>query len=155
MTEKKGVISMTLKVKGMHCAACATLIDKILTKQPGVSNVEVSYGAERMKIDFDPATITIDKMNQVLAKLGYRVLKPEEETKTFEEEEKRRQEEIKELRNLTIISFLFSSPIILYYMLVHMFNITHVHEFFALINLSRPVLSDVASYVNFIFWIAV
>ncbi len=155
MTEKKGVISMTLKVKGMHCAACATLIDKILTKQPGVSNVEVSYGAERMKIDFDPATITIDKMNQVLAKLGYRVLKPEEETKTFEEEEKRRQEEIKELRNLTIISFLFSSPIILYYMLVHMFNITHVHEFFALINLSRPVLSDAASYVNFIFWIAV
>lgn len=120
--------TQVLKVKGMHCAACSTLIDKILTKQKGVSDVEVSFGAERMKVAFDPSQITVERMNELLGKIGYKILKPEEEAKTFEEDQKHREEEIHELRNLTIISFLLSSPIIAYYMAVHMFNLTHVHE---------------------------
>ncbi len=124
---------LTLKIRGMHCAACSQLIDKMVSKQDGVITVDANFGSERLYIEYDTDKIALIKVKEVMAKMGYTLVLPNEEKK-LEDEREAREKEIKELRNMAIISFLISSPIIIYYMLVHMFNLFHVHEFFAMLE---------------------
>ena len=44
---------LVLKVKGMHCTSCSTLIDKLVGKQPGVISIKTNYGAEKAAMEFD------------------------------------------------------------------------------------------------------
>lgn len=60
-----------LKVKGMHCASCASVITKKLTNLPHIHSVSVNYGNEKAKIDFDERVVSINEMNNEIGKLGY------------------------------------------------------------------------------------
>ncbi len=111
----------------MHCANCSVLIHKILLSQKGVALANANYGAERLIVEYDPALLTLEKMRELLKKVGYTLLVPKEGVAEEEEVEKHRLEEIKTLRRRTIISFVLASPIIIYYMVVHMANLQHVH----------------------------
>jgi len=117
------------KVRGMHCAACAGLINKILIKQKGIKEVNANYGSEAMNVMYDSEQTSPEEMNKVLGKLGYSIIIAEEEGKSEEMFEQERQKELSNLKKRTIISFILASPIILYYMAVHMFNLTHIHAF--------------------------
>ncbi|MDQ1281862.1 MAG: P-type Cu+ transporter, partial [Patescibacteria group bacterium] len=59
------------KVKGIHCASCASIITKKVSALPNVNNVSVNYANEKAKIDFDPSLLSIDTINQEVSKLGY------------------------------------------------------------------------------------
>ena len=113
------------RIQGMHCASCAVLINTILQKQKGVQSVNASFGAEKLSIAFDPSIIPEEKILSLGKSLGYTFLS--EESKTEEEFKKERESHIRDLRNRTIVSFLLASPIIGYYMAVHMLNLQHVH----------------------------
>ncbi len=113
------------RIEGMHCASCAVLINKVLAKQKGVQSVNASFGAEKLVIEFDHELITEEKIKQLVKALGYTLILEEE--KTEEEFKKERDARMRGLRNRTIISFLLASPIIGYYMAVHMLNLQHVH----------------------------
>ena len=116
-----------LKVKGMHCASCSVLIDKLVGKQPGVSSIKTSYGAERTTVEFDEKKITLEKIDELVHKLGYDIIRPDEEGATVEEEEAKERRQIVEAKRRVIAAFALASPIIIYYMAVHMFNLKHVH----------------------------
>jgi len=120
-----GNIQKLYRIQGMHCASCAVLINTVLGKQKGVESVNASFGAEKLSISFDPSLISEEKILGIGKSLGYSFI--EEESKTEEEFKQEREAHITELRNRTIVSFLLSSPIIGYYMAVHMFNLQHVH----------------------------
>src|SRR3989344_3262774 len=113
------------RVQGMHCASCAVLINTVLGKQKGVASVNASFGAEKLSIAFDPGIIPEDKIKSLGKSLGYSFF--EEESKTEDEFKRERESHVRDLRNRTIISFILSSPIIIYYMAVHMLNLKHVH----------------------------
>lgn len=115
------------KIHGMHCASCSVLIHKTLERQKGVFAASANYGSEKLVLEYDPEQITIDKIKELLGKLGYTLITAEDKARLEEETEKTRVEEIKKLKKRVIVSFSFASPIILYYMAVHMFNITHIH----------------------------
>ena len=117
------------KVRGMHCAACSNLINKILGKQKGALEVNANFGSESANILYDPDQITPEQMNAILQKIGYTLIIAENDDKSEELFEAEREREIASLKKRTIISFILSSPIILYYMSVHMFNLQHVHAF--------------------------
>ena len=57
---------------GMHCASCARLIERSLTKIPGVSSAAVNYGSEQATIEYgspaNPGTLV-----KVIEKTGYKV----------------------------------------------------------------------------------
>ncbi|HYE22125.1 MAG TPA: heavy metal translocating P-type ATPase [Verrucomicrobiae bacterium] len=131
--------SIVLRVRGMHCAACALLINKLLAKQLGVSQVEASFGAERVKLTYDPSKISLPQMDEFLHKLGYDLVRPEEEVDTEAIEKHRKKEQIAAKRRV-ILAFIISTPIIVYYMSVHIFNLRHVHEVFGI-------------DLNFIYWV--
>ncbi len=117
------------KIKGMHCAACANLINKFLLKQKGVLEANANFGSESLNVLYDDSSITLEQMNVVLKKLGYSLIIAEKESESEELAEMERQKEIKNLKKRTVISFILASPIILYYMTVHMFNLKHIHAF--------------------------
>ncbi|MCC7160193.1 copper-translocating P-type ATPase [Candidatus Nomurabacteria bacterium] len=65
----------TFKVKGMHCASCASIITKKISALPHIKDVLVNYGNEKAKIDFDPSLVTLDTINKEIDKLGYSLIR--------------------------------------------------------------------------------
>ena len=70
----------SLKIAGMSCAACALRIEKGLGKVEGVSSANVNFAMERATVEFDDKLANTQKLEQVVAKLGYSIIK-EVETK--------------------------------------------------------------------------
>src|SRR6185312_9378769 len=58
-------------VEGLRCAACGWLIEQTLGRAPGVHEVAVNALARRVRLDFDPATVSLAALMQRLAQLGY------------------------------------------------------------------------------------
>ncbi len=61
----------TLKIKGMHCASCATIITNKVSKLGGVDDIAVNFATEKATVSFDDNVITIPQMNNEIEKLGY------------------------------------------------------------------------------------
>jgi len=150
---------VVLKVKGMHCASCSILIDKLLAKQEGIVSIQTNYGNEKTAIEFDEEKISLEKIDELVGKLGYDLILPDEAGETAEEEETKDALRIKQAKRRVIAAFALSAPIIIYYMLIHMFNVTHVHEFFDFINIATPVLTGEgilawgSFLTNYLFWL--
>jgi len=119
---------LVLKVKGMHCASCSILIDKLLHKQEGVIHSNTSYGAQKVAIEFDESKISLVQIDEFVNKLGYDVVRPDEETGSLEEDEKAEERQRLLAKRRVVASFVIASPIIAYYMGVHMFNLPHIHQ---------------------------
>ncbi|MBP6904826.1 MAG: cadmium-translocating P-type ATPase [Candidatus Pacebacteria bacterium] len=61
----------TLKIKGMHCASCATVITNKVSKLEGVDSVNVNFATEKAAVSFDGDVVSIHQMNNEIEKLGY------------------------------------------------------------------------------------
>ncbi len=61
----------TYKIKGMHCASCASIIETTFKKTEGVHSAEVNYGTEKAKISFDTSRITPSDLSKKIEPLGY------------------------------------------------------------------------------------
>lgn len=61
------------RIKGMHCASCASIIEKTFKKTDGVNSVEVNYGTETAKIGFDESKIKLADLSKKIEKLGYSI----------------------------------------------------------------------------------
>lgn len=66
----------TFKIKGMHCASCAGIIEKTFKKQTGVTSAEVNYGTESAKVAFDAEKISPHHLSQSIEPLGYSLVIP-------------------------------------------------------------------------------
>jgi Cu+-exporting ATPase len=60
-----------LPIIGMHCAACATRVEKALNKAPGVQQAGVNYATARATVHYDPQTTNIQQLRDVVKKSGY------------------------------------------------------------------------------------
>jgi Cu+-exporting ATPase len=59
------------KVKGMHCASCASIVERAVKKLDGVESVSVNNVNEHARISYDENLNSIESFNQVLEPLGY------------------------------------------------------------------------------------
>lgn len=66
--------SISVPVKGMHCASCATTIKKALSKVDGVQNCEVNIATEKANIEFDPSKTNIDSLSKKIEPYGYTLI---------------------------------------------------------------------------------
>lgn len=64
----------TLHIGGMTCAGCQNIIEKALKRTVGVSKAEVRYTKGTATITYDGATLSIEKIHDVIRKAGYEVL---------------------------------------------------------------------------------
>ncbi|MEK3712409.1 heavy metal translocating P-type ATPase [Paenibacillus sp. FSL R7-0333] len=65
----------TLQITGMTCSACATRIEKGLSRMEGVSRANVNLALEQATVGFDPAVADVAQMEEKIRSLGYDTLK--------------------------------------------------------------------------------
>jgi P-type Cu2+ transporter len=63
-----------LAVVGLHCAACAWLIENIAARTPGWQSARVKMSDHSINILFDPAVIRLSKIARLLHQLGYELM---------------------------------------------------------------------------------
>ena len=63
--------SITIGITGMHCASCASTIEKSLLKISGVSEANVNFAAETATARFKPDTVAISDLEKAISDAGY------------------------------------------------------------------------------------
>jgi Cu+-exporting ATPase len=66
--------SQTYKIKGMHCASCASVIEKTFKKTEGVESAEANYGTESVKVIFDESKVTPENLSKKIEPFGYSLI---------------------------------------------------------------------------------
>ena len=61
----------TLPVEGMTCASCVARVEKALKRVDGVSAAAVNLATEKATVRFDPAKVTLEKLQASVADSGY------------------------------------------------------------------------------------
>jgi len=70
------IIKNTYKIKGMHCASCASIIEKTIKKVDGVESANVSYGTEGVKLSYDESKTNLKNISEKIEKFGYSLIIP-------------------------------------------------------------------------------
>jgi Cd2+/Zn2+-exporting ATPase len=63
--------SLNMRVEGMDCAACALKIENALKRLPGVSDINVNYGAESLVLNHDTDRTSRQVIEDKIRDLGY------------------------------------------------------------------------------------
>ncbi|MBS3172295.1 heavy-metal-associated domain-containing protein [Candidatus Woesearchaeota archaeon] len=66
-----------LFIEGMHCASCASNIERSLKKIKGVKSVNVSLMTRKAIVDVD-STVKDDDLKKAISRTGYKLIKIEE-----------------------------------------------------------------------------
>ncbi|MCA9140320.1 MAG: heavy metal translocating P-type ATPase metal-binding domain-containing protein, partial [Planctomycetales bacterium] len=66
-----GNLATELSVSGLHCAACAWLIENIASRTPGWRLARVKLNRHTVQIVFDPSQIKLSQIAQLFGRLGY------------------------------------------------------------------------------------
>lgn len=69
-----------LRIDGMDCATCATVIEHALQRMDGVLEASVSYAAERLRLEFDAVKVDRAAIVGRIQALGYSVQEESRET---------------------------------------------------------------------------
>lgn len=130
-------------VTNMSCAGCAAGVEKTLQAQPGVKSAAVNFADSSVVMEFDPAVTTPEKLREIIQAMGYDIITEDpEEARLIKEE--RAESNYKKLKRNTILSWIFSIPVMVISMLF--MDHTSSHEGVDAVNiilmaLSLPVLA--------------
>ncbi|MBN1358534.1 cation-translocating P-type ATPase, partial [Candidatus Bathyarchaeota archaeon] len=69
MTQQK----IQIKISGMHCAACAQIIEKALLKAEGVTEARVNLTTETAYVEYDDEKTSEEKLKEIIKNTGYDV----------------------------------------------------------------------------------
>ena len=65
------VRQVELELGGMHCAACSSRIEKVVTGLAGVTHCTVNLAAESCQLEFAPESITLRQIRGAISDLGF------------------------------------------------------------------------------------
>jgi len=117
--------SETYSVKGMHCASCAAIIQKKLSKVEGIREVNVNLATERATLEFEGNDLTPEVLNEVVNKYGYslEVEKPPVTFATVVSDSTRKREEKERELQTQLRKVQFALPVALFVFLLMMWDI--------------------------------
>lgn len=98
-------MKMTLKIGGMHCAACSRAVERALKKTEGIEDANVNIATEKAVFNYDEKKLKYDDIVNVVVKAGYQILGKEEDPAVV------KAREIKEQKIRLIVSAIFSIPL--------------------------------------------
>lgn len=93
--------SAFFNIEGMWCAGCSLSAERLLRRQPGVQEADVSFAAERGRITYDPLTVNPEALLSTLSGLGYRA----HLLSSKSQQEKERLEERISIQLITAVAF--------------------------------------------------
>lgn len=74
---KPSLINKSYPVTGMTCAACASSVESILSKTPGVTKANVNFANSSVLVSFDDS-VTSSELQNAIQKVGYDLIVDEE-----------------------------------------------------------------------------
>lgn len=104
--------TLTLKVGGMKCAACTTLVEKTINSIPGVAACEVNLAAEQLRVR-GSLQVTHDRLRRSIEEIGFRAYIPSQGTDALDLEAKAQQQEADALRRKLIVGSIAALLLIL------------------------------------------
>jgi len=69
--EQINIEQINLDIGGMTCQACASRIEKVLSKKPAIAQADVNFANETAQIRFDPSQTSVDEILQWVKKTGF------------------------------------------------------------------------------------
>jgi len=106
-----------LPVTGLQDLTDARNLEKILTKQNGVLTASVTYGTERITLEYIPGMTSIAELAQVIRTAGFDIVQVGE-TEEFEDVEAQvRAAELTKQKYLLSIGLIFTIPLIIFSMM--------------------------------------
>ena len=73
MPENKAKEKCVIPVSGMHCASCASSIEKALKKKKGVFNASVNFASEKALVEYDSGAVSPSELEKTIEGAGYKV----------------------------------------------------------------------------------
>ena len=110
MTQKE-----ILKIYGMDCASCAATIQKVLKKEKGIIEANVNFASTKASISYNEQETSLEKIKEVIVKLGYSAEDSKSETSPDKEKEARAKN-IKDFKIRFIVSIIFGIPLLYFSM---------------------------------------
>ena len=59
-------------VSGMHCVSCSIGISKLLRKQKGINDVEVTLSESKLSVTYDETKVDHQTIIDTIGRLGYK-----------------------------------------------------------------------------------
>lgn len=112
-------------IQGMSCAACSARLEKVLSRQDGVSRANVNLSSNRARVIYDENVISRDDILAVISRAGFTGYY--QESRDIAKERELREKEIKTLKRDFLISLIFALPLFSV-MFLHM---AHIQVFYA------------------------
>lgn len=97
---------LSFHVSGMHCASCASNIQRKLKKTTGIADASVNYANEQATVTFDGTKINTTEIVQAVSDVGYMAHIDSGNNTDFAEKE--RAAEISNLKHTLVVSGIFS-----------------------------------------------
>lgn len=110
---------------GVTCPTCVLNIETALGSLPGVDDVKVNFGAERVTARYDPKQVTPEQMQQIIENTGYKIQR-RDEPGTQETEDREAADRRAERRDLTrrlIVGAILTAPVIFAVMTSDFFDV--------------------------------
>ncbi len=95
-------------ISGMTCAACATKIEKRISKMDGVSNASVNFALETIAVEYDDKQVATTDMMTAVKKMGYALIPKQDSKDKMDHKEM----EIKKQKQKFIFSLILTIPLL-------------------------------------------
>lgn len=137
--------NLTLKLRGMGCASCASSIEQAISKVPGVMECQVNFAMEQAAVHYDPRQTDLQGIQAAVESAGYQAKPLEEDNFVVDDVEKAtRKKEYQQLKRkiwlggiISLVLLVGSLPAMMGVMLP--FLPQWLHNFWLQLILSTPV----------------
>lgn len=96
-------------VTGMHCAACANNVEKIVKKQEGVEEASVNLAAASLTVGFNSDVVSPEQLKDAVMKIGFDLIIDEDNS--VEEQEEAEHSYYAQLKRKTLVAWIFALPV--------------------------------------------
>ncbi len=140
----KKIENKTYPVLNMHCAGCASNVEKTVNGLPGVERGAVNLAANTLSIEFDRLVLSPESLQKAIQEAGYDLIIEEDNALELQEEEQRKR--YNKLKIKTIGAWIFAIPMMLISMVfMHM---PYAHEIMLILALPVLLLFGNSFYIN-------
>lgn len=101
--------TVDFQITGMTCAACATRIEKGLSRMKGVSRAAVNLALETAQVEYSPSEVSVQDLIKKVEQIGYGAMVKSEMP---QDQGDHRQKEIEKQKRKFIISAVLSFPLL-------------------------------------------
>jgi len=105
------IIRLDLELGGMHCAACSTRIEKVLSGEPGVNSVAVNLASGTGTVVYNKDQISQRKIREVIGNLGFEANPVSAQQDLFQKKRAETVANLAAMKKKLILSMLLAIPL--------------------------------------------